>query len=831
MLWQLAWRNVLRNRRRSVITASSITIGVAALTFIWGFVDGMNREMVDNTTRLLASDAQVHLKGYHDDPSLDLTITNAETVLETVRGDPRVAAASVRMEGSALASSGEKSRGIILIGVAPREEALVTDLFKAIVEGEPFAEESASGALIGIDMARAMGLKVGDEIVLVGQAYDGAVASDRVRVRGVFRTKIDELDGYIAVLPLEVVREFFAAPGSATAVAFRLKDRGSLAATQASLSARLGERYEIAGWPTLLPMVAASVRYHEVIGMVVLAVFFSVVAAGVANPVLMAVLERTREFGIMLAIGITRRKLLALVLCEAVLLGLVGLTVGNVLGIAITSFFQSKGIDFSAFEAGLRTMPGLSDIVYPVVRANRSVMISAVVFGTTVLVALYPAAKAALLEPVAAIRGLAGGRVRAYGGRNVSTRWPVFLLIASRNVLRNPARTLITAVGTAFAIVAFVFLFGYYDGFGEQIIDNATRYLSGHIQVERSGFRTDLGAQYSLYDAPALAQRLRGAHNVLAVAPRVQAQAVASSATKSQSITLIGVDPEREQGVTFIHQAVVEGGALRTGGAMDVLIGRALAEKLNVRLGEKIVVMVQGADGELATAAYRVRGIFSTESASFDRAMAFVTLPAAQGLLSLGDRVSTINLRLEDRAELGETVSALRRLLPEPGLALVPWPELLPQVDGMVKVVRVMRTIVLAITLAVVALAVMNTVFMAVTERTREFGVMMALGMAPNAVIRMVLYETSMLLALASLLGYGVGVLLVAYLGREGLDLSALFEGYSAIPGLTGIVYPRLLAGSIILPGVLLFLASVLVSLQPASRAARLDPARAVRHV
>jgi len=205
------------------------------------------------------------------------------------------------------------------------------------VDGEPFAADSASGALIGVDMAETMGLKVGDEVVLVGQAYDGAVASDRVRVQGIFRTKIDELDGYIAVLPLDIVREFFAAPGSATAVAFRLKDRGSLAAIQAMLSTRLGERFEIAGWPTLLPMVAASVRYHEVIGMVVLAVFFAVVAAGVANPVLMAVLERTREFGIMLAIGITRRKLLALVLCEAILLGLVGLTVGNVLGIAITS--------------------------------------------------------------------------------------------------------------------------------------------------------------------------------------------------------------------------------------------------------------------------------------------------------------------------------------------------------------------------------------------------------------------------------------------------------------------------------------------------------------
>ncbi|MDD5325636.1 MAG: ABC transporter permease, partial [Polaromonas sp.] len=351
ILWTLAWRNVLRNRRRSLITIASIAVGLAALTFLWGFIDGMNRQMVENTTRYFAGDAQVHLKGYHGDPSLDLTIADAAPVLDAVRGDPAVAAASLRLEGKALASRGDKSRGVMVVGIDPASEPRVTDLFKAVIDGSALD----GGVLIGEKLAESLGVKAGGEIVLVGQAYDGSVASSRLPVRGVFRTQIDELDGYLAVAPLAVVREFLAAPGGATAVALRLRDRGALVAAQASLSRRLGERYEVVGWPILLPMVAVSVRYHEVMGYVVLLIFFVVVAAGVANPVLMAVLERTREFGIMLAVGTSQSRLLRLVLYEALLLGACGLFLGNAVGLAATATLGKVGINLSAFEAGLRT--------------------------------------------------------------------------------------------------------------------------------------------------------------------------------------------------------------------------------------------------------------------------------------------------------------------------------------------------------------------------------------------------------------------------------------------------------------------------------------------
>jgi ABC-type lipoprotein release transport system permease subunit len=830
MLLSLAWRNVLRNRRRSAITISAIAIGLAAMTFLWGMIDGINRQMVENTTRYFAGDAQVHLKGYHDDPTFDLAMENAAGVLDAVRGHSGVRSASLRLEGKALASRGDKSRGVKLSGVIPEAESRVTVLLGAVIDGRALSDGD-KGVLIGEKLAEALGVRAGEDLVFVGQAYDGSVASGRFPVRGVFRSKIDELDGFVAVSTLGTAREFYAAPEGATSVVLRLREAARLESVRRDLVGRLGQSYEVLGWPRLLPMVAVSTRFHEVVSSVVLLVFLVVIAAAVANPVLMAVLERTREFGIMLALGMSRSRLLGLVFLETMLLGAAGLVLGNAIGLAVTGYFAVGGMNLSVFEAGLRTMPGLSDVVYTVVLPERSLMLSALVFAIACMMAVYPAAKAAGIEPVEAIRGVRAGGQGAARGERWSIHLPVFLLIATRNLLRNPRRTAIMVAGTGFGIVGYVFVLGFFDGFFDRTIENSTRYITGHVQIERPGFRREFAPEASIGNPEALLERVRSIPGIVAAAPRIQAQALASTAAKSEGVMLMGIAPVAERGVTFIDRTIVEGRALGAGADREAMIGRELAEKLRLKLGEKIVIMAQSATGELGTAAFRVSGIFATESASFDGTFVFVTLSAAQALLDLGSRVSTINLRVDDRSRTARTLEELRRRLESRDLAFAPWQELLPQLQEMVRFNRVVTDVLLAILLLVVATAIMNTVFMAVTERTRELGVMMALGATPSAVLRMVVYETLALLLVAALAGYGAGIALVAYLGAAGMDLSGFFQGYSTIPGLTGVVYPQIMLDSVIPPGVALIVVGALISLYPASRAAKLDPSRAIRHV
>ncbi len=826
MIATLALRNVLRNPRRSAITVTSIAVGLAAVTFMWGFVDGMNRQMVENATRSYAGDAQIHAQGYHADPSLDRVLPDATALLAVVRGDARVAAASPRLEAHALASRRDRSRAVKVVGLSVEEEADVSRLLETVVQGASL--EGRTGAVIGDRLGAALGLEAGGEITLVGQAYDGSVASGRYPVLGLFRTGIEELDAHTVAMPLDAARELYAAAGIATAVVVRLRDREGVEVATDGLAALAGPRHEVLGWPQILPMVAVSLRFHDVVMYVVLAAFLAVVAAAVANPVLMAVLERTQEFGVLLAMGASGPRLLRLVLAEAALLGIAGLVGGNALGLGITAAFSRTGIDLGAFEAGMRIMPGVSDVVYPAVEAGRTLGLSAVVFATATLAALYPALAAARLDPVAAIRGLARPAGTTAPGGTPRRAWPVFMTIAGRNLLRHRRRTAIMVGGVGFSIFVFVFTFGFFDGFFDGFVDNSTRYLTGHVQLERAGFRNDMAPELALDDPGRLLERVREAPNVAAAAPRVQAQALASSAARSQGILLIGVDPASEREVTVIHRALVAGRAIAAASDREIVIGRELARRLDVGMGQKIVVMAQAADGELASAAFRIGGIFATESPSFDGGIAFVGLSAAQSLLGLGERVSTINVRLAERSALERSVEALRDGLPA-GVAITPWQELLPELDQLVRFDRIVSDIVLGIFILVVATAIMNTVFMAVAERSREFGVMMALGAPPAAIARMVVYETLAQLGIAIALGYALGIALVVYAGAEGIDLSGFFRGYSAIPGLTGIVHPKVLAQTIVAPGIGLLLMGVLVSLYPAAMAGRLDPAAAIR--
>jgi len=832
----LAARNLWRNTRRSLITVSAVATGVAGLIFLWAYVDGMNQQMIDNTTRYLTGHLQVQLRGYQDDPTPELAFEESDAKLENLAAEPGIAGVAPRVEGMALASGVEKSRGVLVVGIDPARETGVTTIASAVRNGEFLRAGDAPGALVGDKIADVLGVATGDELVLITQAADGSVGAGRYRVRGVYDSGIDMIDGAFVYLPLAAAQELFALPKRINALAVRLDDLDAVPKMVRDLGSRAGQGFDVLGWPRLLPAVVSDIEFHEVLTYIVLTVVFVIVTLGIANTILMAVMERIREFGIMMALGTEPAQIARAVIYEAVLLGFTGLVLGNVIGVSVVGYYATHGLDFGDYAQAMETMPGLTSTVYPLLRGDHVLLVSMLVLLIVVMAALYPAWKAAGYSPVEAIRGLSRTARRHLW--TWKSTWPLslpsralFVRIALRGIARNPRRTALTLGALASGLAAYLFLGALAQGFYLQMRDNATDLVAGHMQFEVRGFRDDYDATLRLADPERLLAAIRASTGVAAATPRVQAQAMMSSPKQTEPVMLYGVDPEREPRVTRLHRFMRVGEYLSTAGRNEVVIGRKLAERLKIRLGDKIVATAPAADGSFGQAALRVRGIFETDNDLLDRNTVFVGLPAARELVAVPDGVTSVVVRLNDLADTGPASTRLESLPRAANEQLVTWEQMLPEVVQMLKVLQINLVVVLVVVFVIVALSVTNTLLMAVLERRREFGMQLALGTEPREIVRTVLYESLVLGTLGLFAGFLLGAAIVGYYHTFGFDLTAYASGMKAMPGMTGIVYPTLVAGEVWLPVVALFVTSLAAALYPAWRAARLDPVLAMRRI
>lgn len=827
---KLAVRGLLRNRRRSLITLIAIAVGLAGLVFLWGYVGGINRQMIENITNYLTGQMQVHRQGYHDDPALYLAFGEQDALMARLGADDRVAAVAPRIEGEALASGPDKTRGVRVVGVDPERELRVTTLARAMRDGEYLAADDPHGIVIGSRVAEILQVSVNDEVALITQAADGSIGADRFRVRGIFASGIDLIDSAYVFLTLPAAQSLYVLPGRVTTLAVRLTNLDRLPAVRAVISGELGAGYEVLGWQQLMPALSDDVEFHNLLTYIILFVVFVVVTLGLANTVLMGVMERTHEFGVMLALGTVPAKIARVVLIESVLLGLAGVVLGNVLGVTVITWFGREGIDLSRYGQAMQMMPGLTGIVYPYADAAKLARLSALVFLTTVAAAVYPAWKAATLMPVAAIRGSqSAARTLRLRLRLPLAAGAVFARIAARAIARNPRRTLLTLAALAAGLAAYMFLSALSTGFFLQMRDNATGLVTGHLQVEVRGFRNEYDARLTLTRTDELLARVRARPQVAAAAPRLQALGMAASPIQTEPVMLYGVDPEAERNVTRLHEKLREGTYLTPGSRQDVIVGSKFAERLGVRLGEKIVVMAPAADGSLGSAALRVTGIFDTDNELLDRGVAVTTIAAARELLSVPHEAASLAVRLMDIEAVDAVATDVGAELSAPNQQVVTWKQLLPEVVQMLEMLNVNLVVILIVVFVVVALGVTNTLQMAVLERTREFGLQLALGTRPGLIVRTVLYESLVVGVLGLGAGLLLGSLIVGYYHLFGFDLTAYAAATRTIPGMTSVVYPTLVFGDLWLPLLALFVTSLIAALYPAWRAAQLDPVVALR--
>lgn len=385
-------------------------------------------------------------------------------------------------------------------------------------------------------------------------------------------------------------------------------------------------------------------------------------------------------------------------------------------------------------------------------------------------------------------------------------------------------------IAVIIGVWSMIFLGAIHRGMINQMVRNGIATLTGHIQVHHKGYRNDPAIENSMADPNEVQTVLEKTLPPGALwVPRVRVSAVASNARHSGGLTLVGIDPTHEARVSFIGQTVIHGEYLKPDDKYGILVGKALLDKYETRIGRKLVLMSQDTGGDIASRAFRIIGTFRAEMEATEKQFAFVTLTAAQDMLKLERGISEVSILLPDYQSVAELSSTLREALPADGYEVHTWRELLPLVSVYLNLFDTFILIWFLVVFIAMGFGIVNTTLMAVFERIREFGLLKALGMKPWWIIRGVLTESFLLLVMGLTTGNILGFLSVLALSRSGIDLSSFAAGAEFV-GISRVIYPAIHAKDVTMANLVVFVLGLLISTYPAVKAARFTPVEALAH-
>ena len=403
--WVLAWRNLWRHRRRTWLTVGAMVFCNILLVFLVSLQFGAYQMMIDGSLAAYTGHIQIQKQGYLDDQYIYQSVPEVSGLASQLRADPGVEAVAARAEAFALASSAERSFGILLTGVQPAYEPGVSTFPGKLLDGRYLDNDDAQEIVIGVVLAQNLKVGVGDELTFLGSGRDGSFAAAVATVVGILDTGLEEVDRSMAQVPLGWFQQVFSMGDQGHSVVIRLPSLERVPAVTATLRDQVQNRdgLTVLDWDALMPglrqaissdMAGAWFQY----GILVLLVAFSVL-----NTQLMSVLERTREFGVMLSLGFRPQRLARLVAMETLLMALLGLVLGMIGGGLLSWYLSLAGFSYPGMEEmAARFM--LPDRMYPEVSLFSMSLGPLAVFGGAMLAALYPALRLFRLQPIAAMR-------------------------------------------------------------------------------------------------------------------------------------------------------------------------------------------------------------------------------------------------------------------------------------------------------------------------------------------------------------------------------------------------------------------------------------------
>jgi len=402
--------------------------------------------------------------------------------------------------------------------------------------------------------------------------------------------------------------------------------------------------------------------------------------------------------------------------------------------------------------------------------------------------------------------------------------------IGWRNIWRNPKRTLVILSAVIIGVWSMIFLSAFMRGITDQMVRNGISTLTGHIQIHHKDYRNDPDIENSMTEPGVLETVFNNTLPPEAVwTSRVRVSAVASNARHSSGVILLGADPAKEEKISFIGGAVTLGRFLKPDDPHGIVVGQALVDKFETKLGRKLVLMSQDTGREIASRAFRIVGIFRAEMEATEKQFVFVSLPVAQEMLKLKKGISEVSMILNSHQKANEIAAVLRGALPANDYEVQTWQEAMPMVTAILKMYDGFIFLWFFVVFIAMGFGIVNTTLMAVYERIREFGLLKALGMKPWWIVRQVLTESFYLLVLGMIIGTGLGALSVLALSGTGIDLSSVAAG-AEFAGMSRMIYPVFESKDVVTANLVVFILGIIVSLYPAIKAARFTPIEAMAH-
>lgn len=408
---KMAWRNIWRNPRRTILTVSAIAFASLLLVFMLSFQFGSYETMINSSVKIHTGHIQIQAQAYQDKQSMHLVVPEPEEIGLILDSVPGMDAYSYRAKAFSLVSSKDRTYGVAVIGIDPAREATVSTLKRSIRQGSYLSEfdqnKKLNQALVGELLARNLKVAPGDELTVLGQGRDGSIAATVLNVKGIYGSGLDEFDRSTIHIPLALFQDVYAMRGAVHEVVVVGKSLKHVSDIKKAVQTGIKEKnmelvLTVLDWEALMPGLRQAIEMDLISGIIFYLILILVVAFSILNTFLMAIFERTKEFGVLMAIGTTPGRLTKLLLIESLSITMIGIAAGIFLGCLITWYFQVHGINISG-TSELLAHYGISGRMHPKLSLLSAVSGPAVVMLITLVSALYPAFKVRGLRPVEAL--------------------------------------------------------------------------------------------------------------------------------------------------------------------------------------------------------------------------------------------------------------------------------------------------------------------------------------------------------------------------------------------------------------------------------------------